>query len=73
MDLISSGMMEDHFENTTLHWNYRGFVELPPELIKYGRHICELYLKFNSIERLVNLILAKQNRISSKISFLFPA
>ncbi len=28
-----------------LHWNYRGLVTFPPELLAGGQHVLELYLK----------------------------
>lgn len=34
--------------------NYRGFSSLPEELHLCGRHVCELYLKYNNITSLVH-------------------
>ncbi len=32
-----------------LHWNYRGYQELPQELLHYGGHIEEIYFKENDL------------------------
>ena len=32
-----------------LHWNYRGYIALPPELLHFGNHIQEIYLKENGL------------------------
>ncbi|CAL8138200.1 unnamed protein product [Orchesella dallaii] len=35
-----------------LHWNYRNLKEIPPEVLNYGEHIEEIYLKRNCLEKL---------------------
>ncbi|XP_066994350.2 leucine-rich repeat-containing protein 28 [Anabrus simplex] len=35
-----------------LHWNYRGFKELPEELRIEGEHVKEVYLKWNVLDKL---------------------
>jgi len=37
-----------------LHWNYRNLNEIPPELIKNGSHIREIYFKRNCLTTLVS-------------------
>lgn len=37
-----------------LHWNYRGFVEVPRELQHAGDQLEEIYMKWNYISQLVS-------------------
>jgi len=49
-----------------LHWNYRGLTCLPPEVIQFGAHVEEIYLKENGIQALpenVHQILPKLREI----------
>ena len=48
-------MVQEISERLILHWNYRGYSALPEELCICGSHVCELYLKFNNIARLVTV------------------
>ena len=33
-----------------LHWNYRGYRQIPVELNRHGSHVLELYYKENGLE-----------------------
>ena len=49
-----------------LHWNYRGLTCLPPEVIQFGAHVEEIYLKENGLQTLpenVHQILPKLREI----------
>ena len=35
-----------------LHWNYRGYLSFPPELLQFGNHIEEIYLKENGLQEI---------------------
>lgn len=50
-------MAKEISERLILHWNYRGYSSLPEELCACGKHICELYLKYNNISELVSYII----------------
>lgn len=43
-----------------LHWNYRGFSELPKELRHNGEHVEELYLKWNNLVVVVSTVVLAQ-------------
>jgi hypothetical protein len=47
-------MVQEISERLILHWNYRGYSSFPDELCVCGSHVCELYLKYNNITRLVS-------------------
>ena len=48
-------MVQEISERLILHWNYRGYSSFPDELCLCGNHVCELYLKYNNITRLVSI------------------
>ena len=48
-------MVQEISERLILHWNYRGYSSFPDELFVCGNHVCELYLKYNNITRLVSI------------------
>lgn len=45
-------MVKEVKEKLILHWNYRGFVELPEVIRNYGTNIREIYLKWNRLNKL---------------------
>ena len=53
-------MVQEISERLVLHWNYRGFSTLPVELRQFGKHVCEIYLKYNNIQKLVILSTKKR-------------
>ncbi|KAH0561805.1 leucine-rich repeat and IQ domain-containing protein 4-like [Cotesia glomerata] len=42
-------LIEEIKSKKILHWNYRGFEELPSVLKHYGHEVCEIYLKENKL------------------------
>jgi hypothetical protein len=38
-----------------LHWNYRGYERIPPELGRHGSHVQELYFKENGLRQIPGL------------------
>ncbi|ODN01466.1 Leucine-rich repeat-containing protein 28 [Orchesella cincta] len=45
-------LIQDILGRMILHWNYRNLKEIPPEVLNYGEHIEEIYLKRNCLEKL---------------------
>lgn len=45
-------MVKEVREKLILHWNYRGFTNLPEVIREYGSHIQEVYLKWNQLNNL---------------------
>lgn len=54
MSRLDPEMVQEISERLILHWNYRGYTSLPEELCVCGRHVCELYLKYNNLTYLVS-------------------
>lgn len=51
---IDCELVEDIRGRMILHWNYRNLREIPLEVLNYGEHIEEIYLKRNCLEKLVH-------------------
>lgn len=54
MCCLDPEMVQEISERLILHWNYRGYSSLPEELHICGKHVCELYLKYNNLTSLVS-------------------
>jgi hypothetical protein len=52
-------MVQEIEARIILHWNYRNLREIPREVLEYGLHLREMYLKRNLIQTLVSGIRAK--------------
>lgn len=50
---LNTKMSEERENRLILHWNYQGYSTLPLELLESKNTVSELYLKFNSIKKLV--------------------
>ena len=48
-------MIQEIEPRIILHWNYRNLREIPREVLEYGAHLKEMYLKRNLIQNLVRI------------------
>jgi len=49
---VNQELIREVSSHHVLHWNYRSYTSLPTELLEYGSHVEEVYLKENQIEEL---------------------
>jgi len=68
MDPESKEMIKEIESKVILHWNYRHLVEFPEMLRTYGRHIQEIYFKWNRVITLPSWIIELCNLTNLYIS-----
>ena len=48
----NESLVKEILSHYILHWNYRGYENIPPELARHGAHVLELYYKENGLQHL---------------------